>query len=207
MVSLSIRRFPRVITGDTRLQDELRSAPDIARLTRLMTQGDEAAYREFHEAYFARLLAYLLVVTRDEQAARESLQNTLLRVVRHIRRFDSEETFWSWLTVLARSSAFDERRRAGRYASFLERFFRRHQVENDVQSSETRSRLKELLESHLASLPAEDRELVERKYFERQSVRQIANDLQTSDKAIESRLVRIRQKLRETVLSELKYEE
>jgi len=202
----SIRRFAPLITGPAKLQDQSPPAPDIVRLTRLMAKGDEEAYRQFHDAYFGRLLAYLLVVTGEQQLAHEALQATLLRVVRHARQFDSKEAFWSWLTVLARSSAADEGRRARRYASTLGRFFEQTAVEREGQTNETRSRFKEALEINLAALPTEDRELIERKYFERQSVRQIAQNAQVSDKAIESRLVRIRQKLRDMVLSQLKHE-
>src|SRR5207245_760424 len=62
-----------------------------------MAEADEDAYSMFHELYFHRLLRYLLVVTGgQEEAAREALQLALLRVVRHIRRFDLEEAFWCW---------------------------------------------------------------------------------------------------------------
>jgi RNA polymerase sigma-70 factor (ECF subfamily) len=203
---LSIRRAEPLITGKVKSDSEARPTPDIARLTHQMAKGDEEAFREFHEAYFGRLLGYLLVVTRDEQLAREALQATLLRVVRYGRKFESEEAFWSWLTVLARSSLADERRRATRYASFLDRFFQRTVIESDIKIDETRSRLKEALEINLAALPIEDRELLERKYFEHQSVREIAQTTELSDKAIESRLTRIRQKLRDMVLTQLKHE-
>jgi RNA polymerase sigma-70 factor (ECF subfamily) len=171
-----------------------------------MAKGDEDAYREFHDAYFNRLLAYLLVVTQDEQLARDALQLTLLRIARHVKRFDSEQAFWSWLTVLARSSAADERRRSRRYGSILERFFARSEIEREGQINENYSHLKELLEANLTILPIEDRQLIERKYFEGESVRQIAEATQQTEKAIESRLVRIRQKLREHVLSQLTHE-
>lgn len=203
---VSIRRVTPLITGKAKSHEEARPKLDIATLTYLMTKSDEDAFRQFHNAYFGRLLGYLLVVTRDEQLAREALQATLLRIVRHVRKFDSEEAFWSWLTVLARSSATDERRRATRYASFLDRFFQTTVIENDVKTNETRSRLKEALEINLAALPIEDRELLERKYFERQSVREIAQTAELSDKTIESRLTRIRQKLRDMVLAQLKHE-
>jgi len=199
-------RLAPLIIDQVKLQDKPRPAPEVPRLTEQMAKGDEDAYRRFYDAYFNRLLAYLLVVTRDEQRAREALQMTLLRVARHAKKFDSEEVFWSWLTVLARSSVTDESRRTNRYASILGRFFERTLIETQGQANESNTRLRELLEVNLAALPHEDRELIERKYFEGHSVHQIAQDKQVSEKAIESRLLRIRQKLKDTVLSQLKHE-
>ena len=56
-------------------------------------------------------------------------------------------------------------------------------------------------------MPPEERELVEAKYFDRRSVRDIAQGLGTSEKAIESRLVRLRRKLKVALLDGLKNEE
>src|SRR5438034_3100709 len=89
---------------------------EIRELTSGLAVGDEEAFREFHAAYFGRLLRYLFVVTHgDEQAAHDALQETMTRVVRYARRFDSEEAFWSWLTVLARSAVSDAGRKRSRY--------------------------------------------------------------------------------------------
>jgi len=63
-----------------------------------------------------------------------------------------------------------------------------------------------LLERTLATLPPDEKQLVEWKYLERRSVRDIAVELQTSEKAVESRLVRIRRKLKEFLLLALKNE-
>jgi DNA-directed RNA polymerase specialized sigma24 family protein len=99
--------------------------PDVAALTRGMVRGDEEAYRRFYDAYFNRLFRYLLVVARgDEQAARDALQATFVRVVPHIKVFPSDAQFWRWLAVLARSALADERRKRWRYLSFLDRFAR-----------------------------------------------------------------------------------
>lgn len=103
----------------------------MAALTRSMARGDEEAFREFYDAYFDRLLRYLLVVTGgNETVARETLQLTLVRVVRHVKPFDAEDKFWSWLTVLARSARADESRKQRRYFAFLERFMRQSEVES-----------------------------------------------------------------------------
>ena len=183
-----------------------RAAPDVAALTRAMARGDEAAFREFYDAYFDRLLRYLLVVTGgDETAAREALQLTLVRVVRHVKSFDAEEKFWSWLTVLARSARADESRKSRRYFSFLEKFTRHTETENDFGSDgDADKQLRELLEKNLTSLPPDERELIAQKYFARRSVREIAAEQGTTEKAVESRLSRIRKKLKDGVLGGLK---
>jgi len=179
---------------------------DIAALTARMATGDEAAYRMFHQFYFQRLLRYLLVVTsgRDD-SAREALQLALLRVVRHVRGFGSEEAFWSWLTVLARSALVDEERKRHRFLALLDRFFQRAQVETGMEP-DTDARLHELLESKLEALPAAERELIQRKYFAQESVKEIAAQAGATEKAIESQLVRVRRKLKAGILARLKDE-
>ena len=63
------------------------------------------AYRLFYDEYYERLRRYLIVVTSgNEETTREALQSTLVRVVKHMKRFATEGEFWGWLTVLARSA-------------------------------------------------------------------------------------------------------
>ena len=181
---------------------------DVAALTAAMSKGDEMAYRNFHEAYFGRLLRYLLVVANgDEEVAREALQLTFLRVVRHIKLFQREDVFWSWLTVLARSALADERRKSRRYFSFLERFTCHARIAGAPQNNgEADDKLHALLESGMASLPEDERRLIENKYAGRRSVREIAGELGTTEKAVESKLSRVRAKLKDAVLHRLKNE-
>ena len=187
-------------------------ALSIAALTRGLERGDEAAYRALHAAYFDRLLRYLLVVARgDEHAAREALQATFLRVTRHARPFAEESHLWSWLTVLARSSLADQRRGRRRYLAFLDRFTRHSAAAND-DTAESPARtldnpadqLGPLLEAELARIPATDRALLEWKYRENQTVRAIADRLDTSEKAVESRLSRLRARIKTDLLARLR---
>jgi len=173
-----------------------------------MARGDEMAYRTFYDAYFDRLFRYLLVVTGGaEDAAREALQAALVRVVRHIKVFPSEAAFWSWLTVLSRSALSDQNRKRRRYLAFLDRFTLHTRAQEAAPDDpEADAMLASLLERELAGLPFDERWLVEAKYLERRSVREIAEDLSLSEKAVESRLVRVRQKLKAAVLDGLKHE-
>jgi len=171
---------------------------EIASLTAAMARGDEDAFREFYDRYINRLLGYLLVLTRGhEGSAREALQSTMLRVVKHIKRFECEPKFWSWLTVLARTALVDQERKRSRYDAALSRY-----AHEDFSVAETH--LLDCLKHSVASLPPEEFALIDKKYFEEQSVAQIASAMDTSEKAIESRLVRIRQKLKKQTLELLK---
>lgn len=180
----------------------------MATLTRHMTEGDEQAYRTFYDAYFNRLSRYLLVVAAgDEDAAREAMQSALVRVVRHIKVFPSDAVLWSWLTVLARSAFSDQNRKRRRYLAFLDRFTwhaRAQQTASDDPQADVR--LGALLEIGLGALPSDGRRLLEAKYFAHRSVREIAEELGLSEKAVESRLVRIRDKLKTAMLEGLKHE-
>jgi RNA polymerase sigma-70 factor (ECF subfamily) len=181
-----------------------KAAPaDVARLTRLMRRGDEDAYREFFQIYFHRLLAYLLAVTRGNEAlARDLVQQTMLKVAKHIRAFDEEAVFWRWLTVLARTTAVDEGRKSQRYFAFLERWWSGRQDEPITEDN----RVGEMLSTSFEQLEPEERIVLEKKYLDECSVRQIAEELGLSEKAVESRLTRARVKLKQTVLQGLKDE-
>jgi RNA polymerase sigma-70 factor, ECF subfamily len=180
----------------------------VVELTTGMAAGDGDAYRTFYDHYFHRLLRYLLVLSGgEEETARECLQLTMLRVARHARPFDTEAAFWSWLTVLARSSWVDEHRRRQRHWHLLERFFRGRVQAPEADESASDNRLLSLLEAHLVQLPPDERELVERKYLEDTPVAELALALGCSEKAVDSRLVRIRRKLKHAILTRLKHEE
>ena len=116
------------------------------------------AWRTFYDAYFDRLWRYLLVVAAgNEDAAREALQGTLVRVIRHVKVFHDGNVFWSWLTVLARSAFADETKKRRRYFSFLDRFTRHTRVElAGADECQTEERLQRLLERHVALLPPDE---------------------------------------------------
>ena len=177
---------------------------DIRRLTRQLAAGDEAAFREFHARYFDRLYQFLLVVTRgQEDEAQEALQLTLLRLLRYARSFDSADVFWSWLTVLARTAARDAARKNQRYLALLRRFCLQRQEPMDGLNPKADESLRLALEEALAELEPRDRHLLESKYLDGAKVRELAADTGLTDKAVESRLLRLRRHVRERLFQKL----
>jgi len=179
------------------------SAAHIATLTAGIRAGNEDAFRTFHQLYFDRLYQFLLVVARGkEDEARDALQETLLRVIRYPRKFDNEEAFWNWLKVVARNAARDAGRKRHRYLNLLQKFALHS--ETHFPNAPTNPSLGDLLEESLEELPADDRQLIEAKYLEGASVRELAANTGLTEKAVESLLLRLRQRIREFILKKLR---
>ncbi len=178
--------------------------PETTRLTRALAAGDEEAFRQFHAAYFDRLFRFLLVVARgQEQEAQDALQQTFLRVIKHARVFESEDAFWSWLKVVARSAARDSGRKQQRYSILLQNFALRFNLLKPPQYSPEEDSLHALLQEGLAELPPDERTLLESKDLGGFTVRELSLEKHLTEKTIESRLARVRHALRNKVLKKL----
>ncbi len=168
------------------------AADGAARLSARLVAGEEAAWTEFHAQTFDRLLRYLLNAAHGhEDAAREALQAAYVKCVRHVRRFETEEAMWGWLAQIARGCLIDLARRRGRYAALLARL-----TEEPAPGDSPFDARGELLAACLAQLAPAERTLLEARYAAGQPVAEIAATLGTTPKAIESRLARLRTRLR-----------
>lgn len=175
-----------------------------AELTRRLAAHDEEAFREFHARYFDRLYQFLLVVARgQEHEAQEALQETLLRVARHARAFDDEEAFWCWLKAVARNAARDGGRKQRRYLTLLERISFRWKTAEQGTNDGAESRLQTLLTESLNELSPDERSLVESKYLDGVATKELSSRTGLTEKAVESRLLRLRRQLRERLLKKL----
>lgn len=181
------------------------SAAEISALTRALAAGNEEAFRQFHARYFDRLYHFLLVVTHgQEHAAQDALQETMLRVVRHAREFNDELVFWSWLRAIARNAARDGGRRQRRYFAVLEKFAFWRSVSPPLSDAGEDDELRALIEESLTELNSDDRRLIEGKYLRGATVAELAAEARVTEKAVESRLGRLRRQLATTLLEKLR---
>jgi RNA polymerase sigma-70 factor (ECF subfamily) len=187
---------PLALAGETKTASPVRtSLSSLALLSGRMRKGEEDAFALFYDQYGARLLAYLFVLTRGDQAlSRELCQQTMIRVAKYIREFTDEEQFWAWIASIARSCWADEGRKSKRYFAMLERLW------NWQSRGDSSDDANNVMSQGLERLPEEDRELLKRKYLEGESVREIAASQGVTEKAIESRLSRVREKLKVSLL-------
>jgi RNA polymerase sigma-70 factor (ECF subfamily) len=178
---------------------------DIRSLTRAIVKGDEAAFGEFYEQFSGRLYGLLLFLSSGrEEIAREILQMTMIKVARKFRVFEHEAALWAWLSQVARNALVDYIREQSRPPKPVS-------IELLASSSAApeaaEEELLQWLECGLNELDEEERVLVESIYFERRRQRVLADESGTTPKAIESKLARIRAKLRQFVLQRIKNEQ
>lgn len=207
----SLIMVPALTATSTPALDRRPVAPqyrNVADLTQGLAAGNEEAFRLFHENYFNRLFRLALVLTRGHHAAAtEVVQEALCRVARYARRFDREEVFWCWLVAVTRSAAQDYTRKRRRYLALVEDYVLRWLPVQPSAPAEPERRLEELLQECLAELQESDRALVEGKYLGGLTVRELAQRTRLTEKAVESRLGRLRQQLRGRLLARLREDE
>jgi RNA polymerase sigma-70 factor, ECF subfamily len=180
---------------------------ELRAMTARMKAGDEQAFILFHDRYCDRLFRYLFVLCRtDEPLARDLLQTTMLKVARSIRAFDDEPAFWNWLAAIARNNFLDHLRKQRRLPRLDPLAHGESALVLVAPEHDTDAALHEALDHALAQLPAEDRVLIENFYFQSGTYRSVAAEQNTSSKAIESKLARVRQKLRRAIAHYLRYE-
>lgn len=164
---------------------------DVAKLTRRMVACDENAWRTFHERYFPYLTAQAIARGISRADAPELVQGVYLRVLRHAKVFLHANDFEAWLCCLTRCEAIDASRRIRRRTWLGERFQQwqeSRRIEVRLESGD--------LESAMQTLDEDDRRLLTRHYLEGWSQQEIADDQCMTTKAVESKLARLRQRLR-----------
>ena len=177
---------------------------EIRSLTRAIVKGDEAAFGEFYERFSGRLYGLLLFLTSGrEEISREILQITMIKVARKFRVFEHEAPLWAWLSQISRNALVDYAREQSRRPKPVSIELLGFSV-NAPETAE--AELLEWLECGLNELDEEERGLVESIYFQSRRQRDLASESGTTQKAIESKLARIRAKLRQFVLQRIKNE-
>ncbi|HEX5724236.1 MAG TPA: sigma-70 family RNA polymerase sigma factor [Longimicrobiaceae bacterium] len=76
--------------------------------------GDKKAFGELVERYQNRLLNFVYRTTGDRERAEDLVQETFIRVYRHLHRFDQTKKFSTWIYTIASNLAKNELRNRSR---------------------------------------------------------------------------------------------
>lgn len=172
---------------------EISDAGGCRELTLRMKRGDEDSWREFHERYFEFLVRYARHRGARGADVEDLVQATYLRILRHVKPINAWDGLEGWLRCLMRCEIIDQGRKGARRIAFMEKFAHWQEERRAGSGDETAGQVEDLLES----LSWEDRQLVTRCYVEGWTHQELAVATQSTPKAIESKLARLRIRLRE----------
>lgn len=170
-------------------------AEGTAALGARIARGDRAALGAFYEAWFGRCYAMARSLTgRDESFCLDVVQEAMLRVVRGVRRMDSDADLARWMVRVVHSSALDllrrERRRAGR-----EREAARRRVE-PVAKGRADGPDAAWLAGALAALDAQERAMLVLRYGRGATLERIGQAVGTTGDGAHGRIRRALARLR-----------
>jgi len=92
-------------------QEDWVAPSEVAGEVLALQQGDPDACAALLARYKNRLYRYLLRWVREPATADDLFQQTWIRVIKNIRRFDAKRNFDAWLFAVARNLSIDHLRR------------------------------------------------------------------------------------------------
>jgi RNA polymerase sigma-70 factor (ECF subfamily) len=182
-----------------RAADHPRTMPagaDDRRLAVALRSGDARALETFHARYGAAIFGYLVHVLRERAAAEDVFQSVMTEVWRRAGRYDADRgSLATWALTIARSRAIDELRR--RRPEPLDPADLPEPAATATAPAPQDEALDRWRMAHLLSrLPAEERRLLELRFYSELSQSEIAAETGLALGTIKSRMVRGLERLR-----------
>lgn len=172
------------------------------KLVKQLLSGDSRAFDRFFDENFARLYRFALTrLSDDPDAAREVAQVALTRAVQKLHTYRAESALFTWLCAICRNETSDWLARQGRYREHIvltEDFAEIQAAVDSFRAPEQMSperhyrrvELLRLIQVALDKLPARYGDVLEWKYIEGHSIKEISARLDIGPEATQSLLAR-----------------
>jgi len=177
-------------------------------LIQLAQLGDLAAFRRLVERHQRRAFAVAVALVRNDDDAREIVQEAFLRAFKGLSRFQSDSAFFTWLYRIVTNLSIDHARRArGHTKAFqedrlgtteaeeLEAPFLGHVDGADPLDALRRREIAARLQSAFDALPSYHQAVIVLRELEGLSYEEMAEALGVSKGTVMSRLFHARRKL------------
>jgi len=186
---------------------------DEQRLVRRMLDGDERAFSEFFDEYFARLYRFALPrLNGNTEVAEDVVQATLCKAMRKLESFRGEAALFTWVCQICRHQIADHLRETRRHSERVVMIEDSPQVQAALDAIHApgeeapderygQAQVGGLVRAVLDRLPARYGDALEWKYVEGLSVEEIGARLGIGTTAAQSLLARARGAFRDGVAS------
>jgi RNA polymerase sigma-70 factor, ECF subfamily len=165
-------------------------------LIRYVQRADRAALTVLYQRYLGGVWRYLHAhLSRDPATVEDVVSETFLAAIQSIQTYDANKgNVYGWLLGIARNKLHDHLRRTARQgdAAWIEADAAACDEAGNPEANLIRAETRDAVIRALDALADEERLVLEWKYVESLSVRDIAQRLGRTEKAIEAILYRAR---------------
>ncbi len=191
--------------------DRQREAKEDRALVERAKNGDRDAFRQLVERHQRRAFAIAIGLVRDENDAREIVQEAFLRVHKSLHKFQGSSSFFTWLYRIVKNLSIDLMRKPARREQEL---FDNPQIADDavvfpfisrIDGADPvdvvrRGEIAKRIQSALEALPPYHRSVIIMREVEGMSYQEMAEAMEVSKGTIMSRLFHARQKLQRALV-------
>ena len=146
--------------------------------------GDRSAISELIERHSQRVRSYIAMMVKDDDIADDIFQETFIKAVKVIDegRYTDSGKFLSWVLRIAHNRVLDHFRREKNSHTINEKEAGYDMsstiklAEGSIEDNMVHSEMQATIRSLVAALPAEQREVVEMRYYAKLSFQEIADE-------------------------------
>ena len=162
-------------------------------------KGEKEAFNELITIYYPYVSKFLIKLTTDEEIAQDLVQETFLKLVMHIDKFDvkGKAMFSTYLMKIAKNCYLDYLKKNKKIASEID-----IETISDTISIEDKIAEKnevDMVLKEIDTLPFEQAQAIKLKYLEEYSLKEIAEKMGTKPKTIKSRIHEGKKKLEKRI--------
>ena len=183
---------------------EEQSTTGISRLKEIeiinQSKMDISCFRPLYEAYFHQILNYIYQKVGDKELASDITSQVFLKAMMHLKRYKIQEVpFSAWLYKIAYNESMLYFRSSKKMRLVVLDEALIDGIENEIEGFSKESILK-AIESLLEKLKKAEFELIELKFYQGKTFREIGYILGCSENTAKVRSHRLMQKLRKEIL-------
>ncbi len=176
--------------------------------------GEERAFQTLSDRYHGRLLNFIYRTVGDRERSEDLVQETFVRVYRHLHRFDPTKKFSTWIYTIAANLAKNELRNRSRSPMVLFQTITKRWEEDHrplewedtkyLPDDLARKRdLQKIVEEAVEQLPEHHREVFVLRELEGKTYEEIAEITDTKLGTVKSRLNRARNRFAQLIAPKL----
>ncbi len=151
--------------------------------------GRPEAVQVWYRSYSKRLKQFISQKISNANDVDEVVQDTFMSCLRHLPLFRGDSSIWTWMVRIANHEVADHYRRV--YAKKVIKTLPIADI-NDLPEIEDSFEISQQVKAVLRKMSVTSRELLQRKYIDKQKIKQMADETGRSVKSVESLLFRAR---------------